>query len=232
MATSLEYIEFVVESMAHSGDVRYKKMFGEYMVYVNDKPIVLVCDDTAFVKILPCLDGLMENAGRGFPYNGAKEHYILDIDDRDLMERVIAALEAVTPLPKPKKPRKTISKSTDPIGEYIAAQDKDVQPRLREVYAVIKDTLPNAQEKISYQMPTFREKRNLIHFASFKNHIGVYPGVEAIETFADRLTGYKTGKGTIHFPRDKPLPLGLIAEIAAWCGTADITRNDVWEMKK
>jgi TfoX/Sxy family transcriptional regulator of competence genes len=188
MATSLEYIEFITDSVAHCGDVRYKKMFGEYMVYVNDKPLVLVCDDTAFVKILPCLDALMENAECGFPYDGAKEHYFLDVEDRDLTERVIAELEKITPLPKPKKLR--TPKSADPIGEYIAAQDESVRPRLREVYVTIKGVLPKAQEKISYQMPTFRGKHNLIHFVAFKDHIGIYPGVEAIAYFTDRLAEY------------------------------------------
>jgi hypothetical protein len=68
-----------------------------------DKPILLVCDNSVYVKILPCLDGLMENAERGVPYDGAKEHYILDIDDAELSRRVVFALEAVTPIPKPKK---------------------------------------------------------------------------------------------------------------------------------
>jgi hypothetical protein len=67
-----------------------------------------VCDDTAFVKILPCLDELMGNAAKSFPYSlekypGVKKHYILDIEDRDLTERVVAELVAVTPIPKPKK---------------------------------------------------------------------------------------------------------------------------------
>jgi uncharacterized protein YdhG (YjbR/CyaY superfamily) len=225
MATSLEYIEFVAESLASCGDVRYKKMFGEYMVYMNEKPLVLVCDDTAFVKVLPCLDVLMANAARGFPYDGAKEHYILDIEDRDLTERVIVEIEAVTPIPKPKKPR--ARKSADPIGEYIAVQDESVRSRLRDVYAAIKSALPGATEKISYQMPTFRCKRNLIHFAAFKKHIGIYPGAEAIAHFAGRLIGYKTSKGTIQFPHDKPLPFELIAEIAAWCETAETKRKDI-----
>ena len=80
-----------------------KKMFGEYMVYVNDKPILLVCDNTVYVKTLPCLDGLMAAAEKGCPYEGAKEHYILDIDDRELACTVVAALEPVIPVPKPKK---------------------------------------------------------------------------------------------------------------------------------
>ena len=103
MATTKDYIEYVCERLHGAGGLRYRKMFGEYMVYVNDKPVLLVCDNTVFVKIVPELDALMAGAGRGLPYEGAKEHYILDIDDADLARQVVAVLEAVTPLPKPKK---------------------------------------------------------------------------------------------------------------------------------
>ena len=103
MATSVDYIEFVVEQVRDCGAVRYKKMFGDYMVYVNDKPILLVCDDTVFVKILPCLDELMGDAERSFPYDGAKEHYVLDIDNAELAREVVNALEPVTPIPKARK---------------------------------------------------------------------------------------------------------------------------------
>lgn len=65
---------------------------------------------------------------------------------------------------------------------------------------------------------TYWKKRNLIHFAAFKKHIGLYPGPEAVEEFADKLKEYKTSKGTIQFPFNKPLPLELIGEIARWCG--------------
>lgn len=78
------------------GEIRYKKMFGEYMIYVNGKPILLVCDNTMFVKILPCLDETMLEANKGFPYDGAKEHYILDIDNAKFSKEVIAILEQVT----------------------------------------------------------------------------------------------------------------------------------------
>ena len=67
-------------------------------------------------------------------------------------------------------------------------------------------------------MPTYWKKRNLIQFAAFKKHVGLYPGPAAVEAFADQLNGYRTSKGTIQFLYDKPLPLELIAEIAAWCG--------------
>ena len=103
MATSADYLTFVLEQLPPLGVVRSRKMFGEYMVYVNDKPVLLVCDNTVFVKIVPELAALMADAERGLPYEGAKEHYILDIDDTDLARQVVAVLEAVTPLPKPKK---------------------------------------------------------------------------------------------------------------------------------
>lgn len=100
MATTKDYIEYVCERLHGAGGLRYRKMFGEYMVYVNDKPVLLVCDNTVFVKMLAAL---MADAERGLPYEGAKEHYILDIDDTDLARQVVAVLETVTPLPKPKK---------------------------------------------------------------------------------------------------------------------------------
>jgi TfoX/Sxy family transcriptional regulator of competence genes len=103
MATTVDYIEYVCEQVRGTGDIRYKKMFGEYMVYVNDKSILLVCDDTVFVKILPCLDALMAAAERGYPYDGAKEHYVLDIDNTELAREVVAALLPVTAVPKPRR---------------------------------------------------------------------------------------------------------------------------------
>ena len=103
MATSREYIDFVLEQLHGFGALREKKMFGEYMVYVNDKPLLTVCDNTVFVKKVPELAELMAGAGIGCPYEGAKEHYILDIDDTDLTARVIAVLDPITPIPKKRK---------------------------------------------------------------------------------------------------------------------------------
>lgn len=103
MATSVEYVEYVCEQIRSTGDVRYRKMFGEYMVYVNDKPVLLVCDNTVFVKILPEIQELLNGAETGYPYEGAKLHYVLDIDDVELSNRVISVLEAVTPIPKKRK---------------------------------------------------------------------------------------------------------------------------------
>lgn len=99
MATSADFIKYVCEQIDVVGLIRYRKMFGEYMVYINDKPILLVCDETVYVKIKDEIKELMKNSATGFPYEGAKEHYILDIDDIDLCFKVINELEPITPIP-------------------------------------------------------------------------------------------------------------------------------------
>lgn len=104
------------------------------------------------------------------------------------------------------------------IEEYIGRQAPEIQFYLRQVNEVIRSALPDAAEKISWSMPTYWKKHNLIQFAAFKKHIGLYPGPEAVTAFADRLQEYKTSKGAIQFPYAKPIPLGLIEEIAVWCG--------------
>ena len=103
MATTQNYLAFVLEQLPPLWEIRSKKMFGEYMVYLNDKPILTLCDNTVFVKKLPVLDEIMANAPCGCPYEGAKESYILDIEDRNLTERVLPLAEAATPVPKPRK---------------------------------------------------------------------------------------------------------------------------------
>ncbi len=103
MATSEDYIKYVCEQIGHAGCVRCKKMFGEYMVYVNDKPVLLVCDDTVFVKKVSCIEDKMRTAETGFPYDGAKEHYILDIDDAEFSTDIALELEKAISVPKTKK---------------------------------------------------------------------------------------------------------------------------------
>ena len=107
MATTQDYIDFVCDQVYGAGipaeSIRHKKMFGEYMVYVNNKPVLLVCDNTVFVKQLDCIAELMADADRGHPYGGAKEHYILEIENSELAGSVITELEKVTPVPKPRK---------------------------------------------------------------------------------------------------------------------------------
>ena len=103
MATTVDFIECVCSQVAGAGAVRYKKMFGEYMGYVDEKPVLLVCDNTVYIKMLPCLSELMRDAERGTPYNGAKEHYILDIDDAESATAIAKLAAQNTPLPKKKK---------------------------------------------------------------------------------------------------------------------------------
>lgn len=103
MATTEDFIKYVCDQISGVGETRYKKMFGEYMVYVNEKPVIIVCDNIAYVKDLPEISELMQNSEKGFPYKGAKEHHILDIDNAELSKKVISELEKVIPVPKPKK---------------------------------------------------------------------------------------------------------------------------------
>ena len=103
------------------------------------------------------------------------------------------------------------------IDEYIAAQDEGIQPVLTEVRTILRNALPEAEERISWSMPTYWKGRNIIHFAASKNHLGIYPGEEAVAVFADELLEYSVSKGTIRVPYGKPLPTELIEKIARWC---------------
>lgn len=103
------------------------------------------------------------------------------------------------------------------IDDYIATQPEAVQPTLHAVRAAIREALPDAREKISWRMPTFYRDKNIIHFAAFKNHLGIYPGDEGVRHFSDRIREFKSSKGAIQFPYNQPIPLQLIAEIAKWC---------------
>ena len=116
-----------------------------------------------------------------------------------------------------KKDQQHFCEKPQTIDEYIAAQDERVQPRLNEIRAILKKALPEAEECISWSMPTYRKGRNIIHFAAFKKHIGVYPGGEATEEFAEELAEYDTSKGTIRLPYDRELPEDLLVRIARWC---------------
>lgn len=109
MATTRAYMDYVLERIPHLWPVRARKMFGEYMIYLNEKPAILVCDNTVFVKKLPELQDLLADAPVGLPYEGTREHYILDLDDAAKAEQVLTVLASVLPLPKPRRknqPRK------------------------------------------------------------------------------------------------------------------------------
>ena len=112
MASSIDFIEFVCSQIRDLGEVRYRKMFGEYMIYLNEKPVILVCDNIPYVKKLPDIESLMQEAETGFPYDGAKEHYILDVEHKHPLLEVTKILEEVLPYPK-KKNRKQPQMETE-----------------------------------------------------------------------------------------------------------------------
>lgn len=100
------------------------------------------------------------------------------------------------------------------IDEYIAGFPKDVQEILEQIRATIKKAAPDAEETISYSIPTFTLNNiYLVYFAAFKNHIGFYATPTGNEAFKKELSGYKIGKGSVQFPLDKPMPFDLITKI-------------------
>lgn len=102
------------------------------------------------------------------------------------------------------------------IDEYILGQDEDKQEDLRQIRQILRNALPEAQERISWSMPTYWKDHNILHFAASKGHIGLYPGTAAVQQFAEELRGYKTDKGTIRIPYGK-MDAALIEKIAKWC---------------
>jgi len=118
------------------------------------------------------------------------------------------------------------------IDEYIATFPEDIQKILEELRATIKAVAPEAEEKISYQMPTFFLKGNLVHFAAWKNHIGFYPTPSGTEAFKRELSIYEGAKGSVKFPIDKPLPLGVIRKIVKFRVAENMKKAELISSKK
>ena len=104
----------------------------------------------------------------------------------------------------------------DTVDRYISRQAVDVQPILKTIRETIRAAAPEATEKIAWHMPSYWQGKNLINFATFTKHVSIFPGAEAVTVFADRLTGYTTGKGTVQFQLDQPIPYDLISDIVHW----------------
>jgi len=118
------------------------------------------------------------------------------------------------------------------IDEYIATFPEETQKILKKLRATIKGAAPNAEEKISYQIPTFTLKGNLIHFAAFKNHIGLYPSPSGTQAFKRELSIYESAKGSIKFPIDQPLPLDLIRKIVKFRVAENLKKAELKAGKK
>lgn len=99
------------------------------------------------------------------------------------------------------------------INDYIATFPEEIKSILNQVRDTIKAAAPDAEEKISYGMPTFFLNGNLVHFAAFQKHIGFYPTPSGIEAFQKELSAYEGAKGSVQFPLDKPIPYSLISKI-------------------
>ncbi|HEX2694574.1 MAG TPA: DUF1801 domain-containing protein [Acidobacteriota bacterium] len=113
------------------------------------------------------------------------------------------------------------------IDAYIAVFPEEIKKILEELRATIKASAPDAEERISYRIPTFALKGNLVHFAAFKKHIGFYPTSSAIQAFKHELSIYEVAKGTVRFPIDKPLPLKLIGKIVKFRVVENLKRAEI-----
>ena len=111
------------------------------------------------------------------------------------------------------------------IDAYIAQFPEEIQVLLLQMRATIHSAAPNATEAISYQIPTFKLNGNLVHFAAYKKHIGFYPASSGIEAFKDELSIYKSAKGSVQFPIDKPLPLELVTHIVQYRVAENLART-------
>jgi uncharacterized protein YdhG (YjbR/CyaY superfamily) len=118
-----------------------------------------------------------------------------------------------------------MAKQFKTMDEYINTFPDDVQRILNELRQAIKETTPEAQETINYQIPTFTLNGNLVHFAAFKDHIGFYPTPSGMEAFKEELSAYKGAKGSVQFPIDQPLPLPLIRKIVEYRVKENVERK-------
>ncbi|RWY46201.1 iron chaperone [Mucilaginibacter gilvus] len=99
------------------------------------------------------------------------------------------------------------------VEEYFSWFSEATQNAMRQVKDTILKVMPQAEESISYAIPTYKYKGLLAHYAAYEKHIGFYPGSLAVEVFAADIAGYKSAKGSIQFPLNKPMPLELITKI-------------------
>ena len=118
------------------------------------------------------------------------------------------------------------------VDEYISTFPAETQKILQELRATIKAAAPDAEERISYQMPAFYLKGNLVYFAAFKNHFSFFPTASGVEAFKDKLSAYAGSKGTVRFPADKPLPFDLISEIVKYRVNENLKKAEMKSKKK
>ena len=118
------------------------------------------------------------------------------------------------------------------IDEYIATFPDTIQELLNQMRAAIRESAPEATEKISYQMPAFAQQGILVYFAAFSKHIGFYPTSSAMEAFSEELSVYKSGKGSVQFPIHQPLPLDLVKRMVRFRVTENLEKAALKSIKK
>lgn len=106
-----------------------------------------------------------------------------------------------------------MQKAAENVDKYIEQFPPEIRELLEQMRATVRAAAPDAEESISYAIPSYKLNGMLVHFAAFSKHVGFYPGAGAIAAFPDELAGYKTSKGTVQFPFRKPLPLELVTRI-------------------
>lgn len=106
-----------------------------------------------------------------------------------------------------------MQKAAENVDKYIEQFEPEIRELLEQMRKTIRAAAPNAEETISYAIPSYKLNGMLVHFAAFTKHVGFYPGAGGIAAFTDELTGYKTSKGTVQFPFGEPLPLELVTRI-------------------
>lgn len=127
---------------------------------------------------------------------------------------------------------KAMHRPVQSIDDYINSFPPEVRQILQELRQTIKEAAPQAEEKISYQMPTFTLHGNLVHFGAFSEHIGFYPTPSGIEAFKEELSRYKGAKGSVQFPIDEPLPLSLIRRIVEYRVRENLERQQSKRARK
>ncbi len=115
------------------------------------------------------------------------------------------------------------------ISQYIQSAPKESRGKLKELYACIKESAPDAIEGLKWSMPAFSYKRILVTFGGFKHHVGLYPTPSAIRAFKKDLTKYKTAMGSVQFPLDKPLPKALIKKMVKFRVKELLSEDKKWK---
>ena len=154
MASSADFVNYICEQLEGLGAVRSRKMFGEYMVYLNDKPVIIICEDRPMVKMLPCLAELLEGRPTEPPYEGAKDHYLLDPDDRETLREAVRLAEEATPLPKKKAPKKKESAPVEGPPPWDVVWPQQSKPTLSDIGAWVNN--PLLEELVDWVRETYQ----------------------------------------------------------------------------